>query len=149
MKNKFFKIPVSNTVSAESELNSFCSAHSINHIERHFVADGENSFWAIAVTYSEQSNETTSTNKRSERIDYKELLSANDFTIYARLRDERAKIAKEKGIAVYAIFSNEQLSQMIIQKIRTKAALQKIGGVGKSRADHYGDIFIKLIRGSD
>lgn len=149
MQNKFFKVPASNTASGESELNSFCSSHSISHVERHFVADGENSFWAIAVTYSEQSSKTASTSKRSERIDYKEILSSDDFSIYARLRDERAKIAKEKGIAVYAIFSNEQLSQMVTQKISTKAALQKIEGIGKSRADNYADTFIKLIHSSD
>ena len=148
MKNKFFKIPVSNSVSTEKELNNFCSTHSINHVERHFVPDGENSFWAIAVTYTDQDLKGLPKDKRSTRIDYKEILSSDDFNIYAQLRNLRADISKEEGVPLYAIFSNEQISEMAVKKITTKTALLKIDKVGKSRADKYGAAFIKIVKQS-
>jgi hypothetical protein len=46
MKHKFFKVPVSDPVNAETELNTFISQHRIAHIDRYFVADGANSFWS-------------------------------------------------------------------------------------------------------
>ena len=146
MKNKFFKIPVSNPNPIETELNSFCSTHSITHSERHFVADSENSFWAVAVTYTDQESQGSPKDKRSKRIDYKEILSSDDFNIYAQLRDLRAKIAEEEGVPLYAVFSNEQISEMAIQKISTKTALLKVDKVGKSRADKYGAAFIEVVK---
>ena len=146
VKNKFFKIPVSNSNSIETELNNFCSTHSINHVERHFVPDGENSFWAIAVTYTDQEGKEIQKEKRSKRVDYKEVLSPDDFIIYANLRDLRAKIAEEEGIPLYAIFSNEQISEMAVKKITTKTALMKVDKVGKGRADKYGAAFIKIVK---
>ena len=146
MKNKFFKIPVSNPNSTETELNNFCSTRSISHVERHFVPDGENSFWAIAVTYTDQDLKRLPKDKRSTRIDYKEILSSDDFSIYAQLRDLRADISKEEGVPLYAIFSNEQISEMAVKKITTKTALLKIDKIGKGRADKYGAAFIKIVK---
>jgi superfamily II DNA helicase RecQ len=148
MKNKFFKIPVSKPASVEAELNNFCSTHPINHVEKYFVPDGENSFWAIAVTYTDQDLKELPKDKRSTRIDYKEILSSDDFNIYAQLRDLRADISKEEGVPLYAIFSNEQISEMAVKKITTKTALLKIDKVGKSRADKYGAAFIKIVKQS-
>ena len=119
MKNKFFKIPVSNPDSTEKELNNFCSTHSISHIEKYFVPDAENSFWSIAVTYTDQESKSSSKDRRSTRIDYKEILSPDDFNIYTQLRDLRAKVAEEEGVPLYAIFSNEQISEMAVKKITT------------------------------
>ena len=146
MKTKFFKIPVSDASVSEAELNSFCSTHSISHIEKHFIADGENSFWAFAITYTDQDLKGSPKDKRPKRIDYKEVLSSDDFNIYAQLRDLRAKIAEEEGVPLYAVFSNEQISEMAIQKITTKTALLKVDKVGKSRVDKYGDVFLGIVK---
>jgi hypothetical protein len=126
MKNKFFKIPVSNPDSTEKELNNFCSTRSINHVERHFVPDGENSFWAIAVTYTDQDLKGLPKDKRSTRIDYKEILSSDDFNIYAQLRDLRADISKEEGVPLYAIFSNAVLVVIFLTAISEICSLLKI-----------------------
>lgn len=53
MKLKFFNVPVLDSSQSKEALNKFYAAHSVNHAEKHFVADSQNSFWAIAVTYDE------------------------------------------------------------------------------------------------
>ncbi|EIJ35949.1 hypothetical protein [Thiothrix nivea] len=51
MKHKFFKIPVVNPENAESDLNAFCNQHSVSNLDKHFVTEGANSFWAVCVTW--------------------------------------------------------------------------------------------------
>ncbi len=51
MKMRFFTIPIQDSGGATGELNGFLSNHRILTIERHFVADGANSAWAICVNY--------------------------------------------------------------------------------------------------
>jgi len=51
MRHKFFHIPVLYAEQAENALNQFCSQHRIAHVEKHFVDQAENSYWAICVTW--------------------------------------------------------------------------------------------------
>jgi hypothetical protein len=44
VKQKFFKIPVASPEAIEADLNAFCDQHRISNIDKHFVADGANSF---------------------------------------------------------------------------------------------------------
>jgi hypothetical protein len=40
-------------------------------------------------------------------------------------------------VPVYTIFTNEQLAQMVQSRATTKAALEKIAGVGDARIEKY------------
>ena len=46
---------------------------------------------------------------------------------------------------VYTIFTNEQLAQMVTEAGATKAALEKIAGVGDARVEKYGPRFLELL----
>lgn len=52
MPFRFFTIPVSHGEAAEKELNDFLAAHRTLRVDKEFVADGERSFWTVAVTYA-------------------------------------------------------------------------------------------------
>jgi superfamily II DNA helicase RecQ len=41
-------------------------------------------------------------------------------------------------VPVYAVFTNEQLAKMVTGGVVTKAALEKIDGVGEAKATKYG-----------
>lgn len=147
MKFQFFIIPVSNTKESQQELNNFCAQHKILSFNESFVADGTRSFWAISMSYVDSSSEQLSTNKTSSRksVDYKEILSESDFTIYARLREIRKAKAAEHGVPSYVIFTNEQLATLVTSKVTTKAQMQAISGVGQSRTNKYGEPFLKVL----
>ncbi len=51
MKLKFFQILVGDPLAAETELNAFVAQHRVTHVDRQFVDDAGNSFWAICVTW--------------------------------------------------------------------------------------------------
>ncbi|QLQ32160.1 MAG: HRDC domain-containing protein [Candidatus Thiothrix singaporensis] len=148
MKHKFFKIPVVNPEDPEADLNAFCDQHRIGNIDKHFVADGENSFWAVCVTWSDNEGSLAGSAKRSSKgkIDYKEVLSDDDFTLYSRLRELRKVTAEREGIAPYNIFTNEQLAAIAQRRISSKSALLEVDGIGQTRADKYGDMFIECLQ---
>lgn len=70
---RFFTIPVCNGEEAAEDLNRFLGAHCVVAIDRQFVQDGENSVWALCVTYIQISNRPLT--GRHGKIDYREVLS--------------------------------------------------------------------------
>lgn len=144
MKHRFFVIPAVDPNPAEEELNRFCSQHRVVALEKHFVADGANSFWSVCVSVASR-EPFTATSKRKPQVDYKELLSADEFTVYAQLRELRKSIADSEGVPVYALFTNEQLANMVQNRICTQAGLLELEGVGKARVEKYAAPFLKIL----
>ena len=49
MSLRFFAIPACDPLAAEAELNHLLATSRVLSVERHFVANGEASFWAVCV----------------------------------------------------------------------------------------------------
>ncbi|MEE9355683.1 MAG: HRDC domain-containing protein [Methylococcaceae bacterium] len=127
MKFQFFTISALSPEYGQQQLNAFCGQHRVVSVEKQLIAQGENSYWSVCVSYIEGETEfatkSSKNNNKRGRIDYKEVLSEQDFSVYAELRNLRKKLAEQEGIPVYAIFSNEQLAEMVIQQVATISAL--------------------------
>lgn len=147
MKYNFFTIPVCDPRQAEHQLNSFISQHRIVQVEKQLIADGSNSFWVFCVESVEHAGPLTpaSTTQKS-KIDYKKVLSEEDFAIYAELRNLRKEIAEREGIPPYGVFTNEQLADIVRLRISSLSDLQELKGVGKSRADKFGKLFLAEVQ---
>ena len=119
MKYQFFHIPSRDSGPQTEALNRFLATHGVIAVDREFVADGGNSFWALSICYRDgdvpaPTAATPRTDRpRKAKIDYREVLDARDFTVYAELRALRKEIADHEGVPVYALFTNEQLAEMV------------------------------------
>ena len=80
------------------------------------------------------------------RIDYKELLSPEDFAVFAKLREWRKQQADESSVPVYTIFTNQQLAEMVTLHIVSKTELRDIEGVGESRVKKYADAILPVLQ---
>ncbi len=147
LQYKFFIIPTADSAEAESELNRFLRSVRVITIHREFVANGQNTFWSMAVEYLYDSvrSETASSGKR--KVDYKEVLSSEDFMLFSKLREWRKNTADQEGIAVYLILTNEQMAKIAEKRITTEAALREAAGVSDVRAKKYGEAVIKIVAG--
>lgn len=145
MKLKIFTIPIYDGDAANEELNRFLAMHRVVTVDREFVANGVHSVWTICVTV-ETGFSAQSGSKVRDRIDYKEVLSPEDFTLYSKLRDLRKELAAKEGQPAYAMFTNEQLAEMVRQRIVSLSSLGKLSGVGAARVEKYGDQFLEIIR---
>jgi superfamily II DNA helicase RecQ len=144
MRYRFFKIPVMDPDEAEAALNRFCAEHRVASVERHFVADGHASFWAVCVCHTEPSEKLAA--PRKSKIDYREVLDDKDFTVYAKLRSLRKTLSEREGLPAYALFTNEQMADMVRRRVTSLAALGELEGVGKARVERFGEAFLEVMR---
>jgi superfamily II DNA helicase RecQ len=113
---------------------------------RQFVSDGGNSAWSICVTYLEGGDRATA--EKRGITDYREVLPEAQFRVFAKLRALRKELADRDGVPAYALFTNEQLAEMVRGSVTSLAALRKINGVGQARAEKYGAAFLAMLKES-
>lgn len=75
----------------------------------------------------------------------------SDFTeeelvLFTRLRELRGKIAKENDVPAYIVFADSALRDMCRKKPRTTNEFLNVSGVGESKNERYGSVFIHEIR---
>jgi len=140
MQLKLFILPVKNLDAAEAELNAFLRSHRVLTVRKELVSDGENSFWTFCVEYLESAPGSPGGNSLSGRpkVDYREVLKPEEFEVFSRLREWRKGVAEKAGVPVYVVFSNEQLAEMVRQRVASQVQLKQIEGVGEARVEKYG-----------
>jgi superfamily II DNA helicase RecQ len=149
MQLRFFTIPLLGGEVAAEELNRFLASHRILAVDRHLAQDSGVSIWAVCVSYEpageSRAGDSRSASGRRGKVDYREVLSEADFTVYARLRTLRKEIADSEGVPVYSLFTNEQLAEMITRRVSSATALREISGIGEARVQKYGEAFLSAL----
>lgn len=139
MQLKLFILPVKNMADAETEMNAFLRSRRVLAVKKEFVSDGENSFWTFCVEYLESAPAgNVPIGGKPPKVDYKEVLKPEEFEVFSRLRDWRKGAAEKDAVPVYVVFSNEQLAEMVRQRVVSKAQMKQIEGVGEARVEKYG-----------
>ena len=148
MKLKFFAIPALDPEPAEEMLNRFLATHRVVEVERRLVEDGRASIWAVCVSWVEgvAPSAAAPDGTKKGRIDYREVLPADEFTLYDRLRTLRKQQAEAEGLPPFAVFTNEQLADMVRKRVTTAEALAAIDGIGEARLSRYGEAALKILR---
>ncbi len=149
MSFKFFTVPIQDDGTAEAELNGFLRSHRVLSVDRRWVDQGAASFWSFCIDYLEHSTGSPGSARAGSaprgKVDYKDVLNAEEFAVFARLREVRKQISAAEAVPVYTIFTNEQLAQMVQAKAADRAALEKIAGVGDARIEKYGAKMLEVL----
>jgi superfamily II DNA helicase RecQ len=149
MASRFFTVPIQNAEQAEAELNGFLRSHKVLSIDRRWVEQGSTSFWTFCVDYIDGQAAGSGADRGSRsKVDYKEVLSPDEFAVFAKLRDVRKEIAQAEAVPVYTIFTNEQLAEMVKARAAAKGDLEKIAGLGDARIEKYGARMIEVLTAS-
>jgi|GEM_PF-122461 len=148
MKMQFFTIAIADAQAATDALNAFLVAHRVVHVERHFVADGANSAWSVCVSYTEGESRPAADRRPQKKVDYRDALSEPQFAVFAKLRTLRKTLADQEGVPAYALFTNEQLAEMVRRPVRSLDHLAGIDGVGQARVEKYGEAFLGILNAS-
>ena len=142
MQYQSFVIQIANPTKTQTELNSFLRAHKIITVNKEFVQSGENSFWALLIEYMD----FNSTHSEKSPVDYRSVLSQEDFELFSQLREERKKLAEQAGLPVYAVVNNAHLAQIAMQKPKTPSELMKIDGIGKGKCEKFGLALVQVVQ---
>ena len=133
MQFKLFSIPATGDNEAEEDLNRFLRSHRAVSVQKELVESGQTAYWCFCVEYLLGSTPEGKGGGR-QRVEYKEILSAEDFVVFVRLRDVRKELAGKEAIPVYAVCTNEQLAEMAKSRAATLADLKGQELVAKDQA---------------
>jgi len=145
MQFKHFRIPAITASEEETELNTFLRSVPILTVHRDFVSDGSCSYILYTVEYLFSAGKQTQPTRKKSKIDYREVLCAEDFLLFSKLREWRKETAAKEAVAVYTIFTNEHLAQISGKRPSSKTALQKIPGIGEAKVEKYGRSILELV----
>ena len=149
MQFKVFHIPFTGESEAEEEMNKFLRSHRIVTVQRELTQTPAGTFWCFCVEYLDQQVKQTVMTvpfaKKGDRVDYKEVLSNDDFVIFSKIRELRKELAMADSIPVYTVCTNEHLSQMVQRRCTSLAALQQISGFGEVKIQKYGKHFLEVL----
>lgn len=140
MYYKVFNIPIPDSEDELERMNKFLSGVRVISTHKELVTTGGFSCWSFVIEYFRENTIEKSGNRK--QIDYKEILSEEDFAVFSALRELRKAVAEEEGVPVYTIFTNEQLAQMVKMKVVDVNKLKRIQGVGDKKIEKYADHFI-------
>lgn len=144
-------LPALYSADHEEELNRFLRSVKVLNIKKEFVTIDGSPFWSMLIEYLyayEKANGSGSKERKSTskiRVDYKELLSQEDFVLFSKLREWRKETANQEGIPLYTICTNEQLAKIAENRLVTRSALQKLEGFGEARLKKYGDAVLSIV----
>jgi len=77
----------------------------------------------------------------------RELPPEADGRLYEQLRALRRRLADERGVPAYVVFSDATLLAMTAERPTSEAELLSIPGVGPRRLERYGSAFLEVLAG--
>lgn len=75
------------------------------------------------------------------------LENETDQTLFIELKALRMSIAKENNVPPYVVFHDKTLIEMILHKPLSLKAMNDVPGVGQSKLDKYGQVFLDKLQG--
>lgn len=94
--------------------------------------------------YTEKEPEKT--RKKAAGARSTDALTSAGFELFERLRELRLKIAREKSLPPYIIFSDKTLIDMCVRVPHTRAEMLEVNGVGENKFEKYGKQFLEEIQ---
>jgi superfamily II DNA helicase RecQ len=144
-----FLLPLHSGSAEQDELNRFLRGHRIVQTCKELVTTGGASQWAVLVEYLENPEKSVGEQQIKSKVDYKEILNAEDFSLFSKLREVRKKLAEENGLPVYAVCTNEQLAEIAKRRPKSLSECMKIEGIGQGKADKYVPALLECISGEN
>ncbi len=147
MQYRVFAIPATGSPDLEEELNGFLRAKKVVSVQKVLQEVDGVPRWCFCVEYLDGARPPGGgpSGGRSKRVDYKEVLSEEDFAVFARLRDVRKALATQEAVPVYAVCTNEQLAAIASKRPVSVAALKEIDGLGEAKVGKYGEAFVAAL----
>jgi len=84
--------------------------------------------------------------RRSSRETAAEMAPA-DRPLFEALRSWRGRAAKAQGVPPYVIFHDRTLTEIAAARPGSRAALERIAGVGEGKLARYGEAVLEVVRG--
>ena len=152
MQIKIFTIPFTPRLGGfdDEPLRAFLSDKQVHSIESwHFVHEGL-PYWSVLTNYTVREALPTTGVARDKAAgkageSWRKQLTERDWPVFNALREWRSARAQIEGIPAYLVFTNEQLTRFVLERVGSLSALVRIAGVGPSRVEKYGKDVLRIL----
>ncbi len=148
MQYKIYTVPIVGGDEETERLNRFLRANKIVKVDKEFVVLGESAGWSFCVQYL-LPVPTSVAGDRKVKVDYKDVLSAEQFAVFSRLRKCRKAIADEDAIPAFAVFVDSELAEMSKLREITEKTMLEIDGVGEQRVRKFAGRIMEKMHETD
>ena len=146
MQIRIFSIPITDNGEMQAEMNRFLSASRVLEIEQRFYQNDKSAFWSFCVRYLNSNTGSFQQQLTKQKVDYKELLNEDEFTIFSKLRESRKIIAAIDAVPAYAVFTDEELAGIARLPVLEVSKLISVKGIGDKKVEKYGNQLIELFK---
>ncbi|MCC7503710.1 MAG: HRDC domain-containing protein [Saprospiraceae bacterium] len=139
MQVKIIAVPAMGGEAMNEQLNVFLRSKKILQVERRLVTPSDGgAYWSFCIHYTEDYSPV----KMKERVDYKAILDESAFERFSRFREIRKEVASREQVPPYAVFTDEELSELAKFDVLTQSAMKSVKGIGEKKTEKYGVYFI-------
>ncbi|MEI6297526.1 MAG: HRDC domain-containing protein [bacterium] len=146
MQIRIFNVPLTDNGESLAEMNRFLAAHKVLEIEQRFFQNDKGACWSFCVRYLISNSVDFSHPSNKQKVDYKEILNENEFSVFSKLREYRKIIASKDAVPAYAVFTDEELAGIARLPVLEAAKLIEIKGIGDKKVEKYGNQLIELFK---
>lgn len=146
MQIRIFSIPITDNGEMQAEMNRFLAAGKVLEIEQRFYQNERGAYWNFCVRYLNGNTGSFQQQSTKQKIDYKELLNEDEFTIFSKLREYRKIIAANDAVPAYAVFTDEELAGIARLPVLEVSKLISVKGIGDKKVEKYGNQLIELFK---
>lgn len=136
MQIRIFTISVLDNQAQTDELNAFLRGQKVLTVEQQIVTVSNQPFWSFCVKYIPQGNPASA--EKATKVDYKEVLDADSFAVFATLRTIRKQLAEQDAVPAYAVFTDSELAEIAKLDSIDETTIRKIPGIGQKKIEKYG-----------
>ena len=131
----------------DEEFNNFSKDKELVSVNDYFFHRDEIPYLTLVVKYKHlmpavEISSRSDNNKNDE--EWRKLLDDNSMPLFNTLRQWRSERCKKDGVPPYIILNNKQLAEVCQRRPQTKYDLMKVDGVGKAKAEKYGDDILRI-----
>lgn len=136
MQLRIFSMSVDADEAEQEHMNRFLRAHRVIGIQQELIQIRDAALWCFCVRYLDELEKKDGF--RGPKKDYKEILTPEVFGRFSRLREIRKELAKEDAVPAYAVFTDEELSQLAAMVELSATAIHSVKGIGAQKLEKYG-----------
>jgi superfamily II DNA helicase RecQ len=141
MQIKIITVPIAGGEQANEELNLLLRSKKVLQVEHQLVSGATGVYWCFCVKYLDQPPPLLPGDKVA-KTDYKQVLDEATFKRFSRLREIRKQLAQSEAVPAYAVFTDEELSELAKLPEITLAKMRTVKGIGEKKVEKYGEQFI-------
>jgi ATP-dependent DNA helicase RecQ len=132
-------------------------AHLVRHFGENTTACGTSCDRCTGEELSGALKHVARGRRKAERLEHGDapvrrappIVPAGAEDLLARLKALRSRLAQDRRVPAYVVFSDATLVEMAARRPSTHAELLNISGVGTTKLERYGDVFLATIARSD